>query len=190
MAGLPLSKGITIRVMEVKTVCHHIYARTVIFALTVTTLEAAAVGSAPSLVTQKSVNLATAKLMIKGCEAYAQEHSLAPLAMAVYDRAGNLTLFINQDNAMQATTGFAMAKARTAAVSGVATGALGDLDYENHERPIGIANMPGLTVAQGGLPISTEDGEHLGGVGVSGASSTEDEACSRAAIDAVKGSLK
>lgn len=91
---------------------------------------------------------------------------------------------------MQAVSAFAMAKARTAAITGLATGALGDLDYENHERPMGIANMPGLTVAQGGLPISTENGEHIGGIGVSGASSTEDEACSRAAIDAVKSLLK
>ncbi|EED35499.1 conserved domain protein [Luminiphilus syltensis NOR5-1B] len=128
--------------------------------------------------------------MIRGCEDYAQEHALAPLAMAVYDRAGNPILFVIQDNAMQAVSAFAMAKARTAAITGLATGALGDLDYENHERPMGIANMPGLTVAQGGLPISTENGEHIGGIGVSGASSTEDEACSRAAIDAVKSLLK
>ena len=190
MAGLPLSRALGINVMEFKTVFHRMCARIAIFALTVTTLGVAAADNAPSLITHRSVSLATARLMIEGCENYAQEHALAPLAMAVYDKAGNLKLFINQDNAIQTVAAFAMAKARTAAISGVTTGALGGMEYADHERPMGMANIPGITVLQGGLPFSAEDGEHLGGIGVSGASSTEDEACSRAAIDAVKGLLK
>jgi len=40
------------------------------------------------------------------------------------------------------------------------------------------------------LPIMTEDKVHIGGIGVSGGTSDQDEMCAQAGIDAVKDSLK
>lgn len=42
----------------------------------------------------------------------------------------------------------------------------------------------------GGLPIFTEAGELIGGIGVSGATSSQDEECAMAAINSVKELLK
>jgi uncharacterized protein GlcG (DUF336 family) len=45
-------------------------------------------------------------------------------------------------------------------------------------------------VIQGVLPIMTVGGVHIGGVGVSGSTAQNDEACAQAGLDAVKDALK
>ena len=42
----------------------------------------------------------------------------------------------------------------------------------------------------GGLPILTADGAQLGGIGVSGATSDQDEQCAQAGIDAIADELR
>ncbi len=54
----------------------------------------------------------------------------------------------------------------------------------------GIAHVPGIATFAGGLPIMTASGSQIGGIGVSGASSDEDEQCAQAGIDAVADMLK
>ena len=66
-----------------------------------------------------------------------------------------------------------------------------DLAYSNPERrPGGIAFLPRVAVIQGRLPIMTAGGVHIGGVGVSGSTAQNDEACAQAGLDAVKDDLK
>ena len=50
--------------------------------------------------------------------------------------------------------------------------------------------VPGLIAFAGGLPIMTEDKVHIGGIGVSGGTSDQDETCAQAGIDAAKDGLK
>ena len=42
----------------------------------------------------------------------------------------------------------------------------------------------------GGVPIITETGVQIGGVGVSGATGDQDEQCAQAGIDAIRSLLK
>ncbi len=53
----------------------------------------------------------------------------------------------------------------------------------------GIANFPGIVTFAGGLPIVTANKVQIGGIGVSGGTSDQDEQCAQAGIDAVKGEL-
>ena len=43
----------------------------------------------------------------------------------------------------------------------------------------GLALAPGIIAFAGGLPIMTEDKVHIGGIGVSGGTSDQDETCAR-----------
>ena len=54
----------------------------------------------------------------------------------------------------------------------------------------GLVHVPGIATFEGGLPIMTADGKHIGAVGVSGASAEQDGLCAQASIDAVKNDLK
>lgn len=88
------------------------------------------------------------------------------------------------------TVEFAHIKARTAAVLGMSTNDLGnDVAFANKDRPMGIRYVDNLTVVQGGVPIKSQSGQILGGMGVSGAPSAMDEACARAGIEAVQARL-
>ena len=54
----------------------------------------------------------------------------------------------------------------------------------------GLALVPGIIAFAGGLPIMTEDKVYIGGIGVSGGTSDQDETCAQAGIDAAKDDLK
>ena len=68
-----------------------------------------------------------------------------------------------------------------------ATGQVGEIAAT---RVPGIAYIPGIATFEGGLPIMTADGKHIGSIGVSGASAEQDGICAQAGIDAVKNDLK
>jgi glc operon protein GlcG len=137
------------------------------------------------------LSLSAAHTIVAGCVEFAVQNDLVPLSMAVYDQHGNLKLFLRQDGAMTVTVEFAHIKARTAAVLGMATGALGDdVEFDDKDRPMGISYMDNLTVVQGGVPVRSPAGVLLGGMGVSGAPSEMDEACARAGLEAVQPDLR
>jgi|AP95_1055475.scaffolds.fasta_scaffold00002_56 uncharacterized protein GlcG (DUF336 family) len=131
---------------------------------------------------EEVLTLMQARNLIAGCEAYAEDNKLAPLSMAVYDASGNLKHFSRQDGAILVTVEFAHVKGRTAAVVGMATSELGAIEFANNERPLGIRYFDNLTVVQGGVAVLSNSGEHIGGFGVSGAPSEQDEACGLAGI--------
>jgi glc operon protein GlcG len=53
-----------------------------------------------------------------------------------------------------------------------------------------IAYFPGIVTFAGGLPIMTASKAQIGAIGVSGATSDQDEQCAQAGLDAVKDELK
>lgn len=55
---------------------------------------------------------------------------------------------------------------------------------EDEGMKLGFAARPRMVVFGGGLPIRI-DGELVGGIGVSGASAEQDEACARAGLEAI-----
>lgn len=119
------------------------------------------------------LDYASAAKIRDGCIAWASEKNLA-VAVAVFDRHGNLIALGHMDKARAAVGDIAQWKGRSAARIQVRTA---DTAKWGGSAP-GIANW------QGGVPFGTADGAPLGGVGVSGASAEEDEACGRAGIAA------
>jgi glc operon protein GlcG len=102
------------------------------------------------------------------------------VTIAVVDDAGFLVRLERLDGAVAQSTIIATAKAQTAAATRTPTKALEDIVKE---RPATVA-FPGRVAVQGGLPIMYQ-GECVGGVGVSGAKSHEDEQVAGAGLKAL-----
>jgi glc operon protein GlcG len=54
----------------------------------------------------------------------------------------------------------------------------------------GIADVPGVITFAGGLPILTASKARIGGIGVSGGTSDQDEMCAEAGLEAIAADLK
>jgi uncharacterized protein GlcG (DUF336 family) len=70
---------------------------------------------------------------------------------------------------------------------------LGELAFGKEGKPAtvpGIADVPGVIAFAGGLLIMTADKVHIGGIGVSGGTSDQDEDCVKVGLDAVQDDLK
>ena len=55
--------------------------------------------------------------------------------------------------------------------------------FDNENKNEGIATIPDIALLPGGAPIILRNGYHLGGVGVSGSSGSNDEKCAFKAIE-------
>lgn len=143
-----------------------------------------------ALETKPVLSLATAQKMADACEAKAAAEGWRKVVIAIYDDGANLKLLRRQDGAFMHSIQIAQLKGRTSAGMPRSTRALGEINYSKPERPYGINNVPGFAVFPGGLPIVTEGGSQLGGIGVSGATGDQDEACAQAGLDAVSEMLK
>jgi glc operon protein GlcG len=103
------------------------------------------------------------------------------VSIAILDDGGHLLHLIRMDGASPFNARTAVAKGKTAAETRRST-----LVWE--ERIKGgrhsMLGMPQITPVQGGLPIVV-DGTCIGGVGVSGVQSHEDEQIAKAGIDAL-----
>lgn len=103
------------------------------------------------------------------------------LSIAVTDAAGDLLGFIKLDNASTGSVQIALGKARTAARFGRSTKVYADRVLSD---TLTFLSIEGLVTLQGGLPIIV-NGRVIGAVGVSGATSAQDEQVAAAAIAAV-----
>lgn len=107
------------------------------------------------------------------CLAWAGERALT-VAVAVFDEGGKLIAYAHMDGAPNAVGEFAHWKGRSSATVHVAS-----------SETANWGNGPsGLATWEGGIPIFSARGVALGGVGVSGAESSDDVACARAGIAA------
>ena len=102
------------------------------------------------------------------------------VAIAILDDGGHLLHFARMDGATPANAAIAVEKGRTAAMSRRTSG---NWQERIKTRPE-MLKMPGILPVQGGVPILV-DGGCVGGVGVSGVQSHEDEQIARAGIDAL-----
>ena len=103
------------------------------------------------------------------------------VCIAILDDGGHLVHLALMDGASPANARIAVEKGRTAAESRRST-----LKWQERvkDRPE-LLQMPGITPVQGGLPILAE-GVCVGGIGVSGVQSHEDEQICQAGIAALK----
>jgi len=102
------------------------------------------------------------------------------VTIAVVDDGGYLMHLDRMDGAGYHTAEIATLKARTSAISRAPTKALEDAAKD---RP-GTLAFPNRLPVQGGLPIMFE-GQCLGGIGVSGVKSDEDEQVGQAGLNAL-----
>jgi glc operon protein GlcG len=102
------------------------------------------------------------------------------VAIAIVDDGGHLLHFARMDGASPANARVAVAKGRTAAESRRTSA---EWQERIKTRPE-MLKMPGILPVQGGVPIMVE-GTCVGGVGVSGVQSHDDERIARAGIEAL-----
>ena len=104
--------------------------------------------------------------------------------VAVTDASGVLAGFLRMPGAFLHSVDIAIDKAYTAASFGVPTAEFMGLLRGDAALEVGMPHRPRLVVFGGGLPV-VEAGERIGGIGVSGGSAAQDEACARAGLAAL-----
>jgi uncharacterized protein GlcG (DUF336 family) len=104
------------------------------------------------------------------------------VCIAILDDGGHLLHLVRMDGATPANSRIAIEKGRTAAESRRSTAMWEERIKAGRNA---MLKMPGITPVQGGLPIVV-DGTCIGGVGVSGVQSHEDEQIAKAGIDTLK----
>lgn len=133
----------------------------------------------PSYGTQ--VNLETAKKIAAGTLAEARKNNWN-VAVAIVDNHGFLIYYEMMDDTQTAGAAIAVEKARTAAMFRRPSRAFEEVITKGRHAVLGL---PGATPITGGLPILV-GGKIIGGVGVSGVASEQDEQCAKAGLDAIK----
>jgi glc operon protein GlcG len=102
------------------------------------------------------------------------------VCIAILDDGGDLLHLVRMDGATPANAHIAVEKGRTAARTRRSTA---NWQERVQKRPE-LLQMPGVTPVQGGMPIMAE-GTCVGGIGVSGVQSHEDEQICQAGIKAL-----
>jgi uncharacterized protein GlcG (DUF336 family) len=138
------------------------------------------------------ISLDLARKMAAGCEAKAKEMNWK-MNISVVDSGANQIFFEKMDGAYLGSGEIALHKAQTSARFPRPTRGIEQLAYGKDLKGgmiPGLALVPGIIAFAGGLPIMTEDKVHIGGIGVSGGTSDQDETCAQAGIDAVQDLLR
>ncbi len=101
------------------------------------------------------------------------------VSIAILDDGGHLLHFGRMDGASPASAAISVEKARTAAMTRRTSGMWEERIKQGR---MAMLKMPGILPVQGGVPIIVQ-GNCVGGVGVSGVQSHEDEQIAQAGID-------
>ena len=158
-----------------------------------TVLAFAIAGPAQALEQRPVLTLAMAKTIAEACEAKAKAAGWRPINIAIYDEGANLKYFHRMDGAFLGSVQVSQLKGETSARFPRSTREYAEIAFGKDGKPgrnPGIAHVPGIAAFPGGLPIMTAAGQQLGGIGISGATSDEDEQCAQAGIDAIADMLK
>lgn len=143
-------------------------------------LLAATAGTANAqLQSTKALTLDGAKNIVAAAEAEAKKSNWN-LAYAIVDAAGGLVLFHKGDGARPSNVDFALAKARTAARYQRETRLLDSSVAAGRVQFLATDALP----LEGGVPIIV-DGQVIGAVGISGATSAQDAQVAKAGIAAL-----
>lgn len=106
------------------------------------------------------------------------------VAAALVDRSGNTLAFLRMSGAFLHSADLAVDKAYTAAGFGFPTADWMSVIGNDERLKTALSGRPRLVVLGGGLPLFDGD-ECIAGIGVSGGSEAQDEACAQAALDAL-----
>ena len=109
-----------------------------------------------------------------------------PMNIAVYDAAARLKAFCRMDGALLGSLDIAMGKAKTAALFGMISEAVGEFCKPGGTSP-GLELTNGtLVVFAGGAPIRDASGGLIGALGVSGGAVEQDRQVAQAALEALR----
>jgi uncharacterized protein GlcG (DUF336 family) len=134
-------------------------------------------------VARRAISAEAAATAVRAAVAHAEGLGLR-INAAVTDASGVLAAFLRMPGAFLHSVDIAIDKAYTAASFGLPTQAWMGVIGQDDALRIGLPLRPRMVVFGGGLPI-VEDGELIGGIGVSGGSAEQDEACARAGLAAI-----
>jgi len=138
---------------------------------------------------KKSLTIEGAKSVIAAAVAYAKKNNAPGGVIAVVDEGGNLMALERLDGTFAAGANISIGKARTAVLFKRPTKAFEDIIKNGRTAMVALPDAY-FTPLQGGVPI-TVDGQVVGGVGVSGASSAQqDEELAMAGASALSSDTK
>lgn len=137
--------------------------------------------------TVQELSLEEAKKIVDGAEEKAVQLGVK-IAIAIMDQHGNLKYYRRMDGNNVISVRVSQLKALTSASVPLSTKALGEKNAPLANQP--YSNVPGIVLLEGGLPIITQEGQHVGSIGVSGATSDVDGLCAQAGLDKIKEVLK
>lgn len=133
-----------------------------------------------------ALSLSMAKKMADAAEKAAIEKQLN-IAIAIMDAHGNLKYYRRMDKNNFISVRMSQLKALTSASIPISTKALAERNKNIDNGP--YQTVPGIVLLEGGLPIITQTGEHIGSIGISGANPELDGICAQAALDAIETDL-
>ncbi|HEU4506625.1 MAG TPA: heme-binding protein [Pyrinomonadaceae bacterium] len=124
-------------------------------------------------VEKKTLTIEGAKKVIAGAVAYAKKNNAPGGVIAVVDDGGNLMTLERLDGTFAAGANISIGKARTAVLFKRSTKVFEDIIKNGRTAMVALPDAY-FTPLQGGIPI-TIDGQIVGGVGVSGAASAQQD---------------
>ena len=142
--------------------------------------------SAQGLVTQRTLSLGMAKTIAEATIGECKAKGFQTSAVVV-DRAGQVLVMLRDEAATAATAEMARRKALTARIFRTTT-----LDFQKHTADPAYAaqrDVADILALGGGVPIVLGK-EIIGGVGSSGSSQEQDDACAKAGVAKVADLLK
>ena len=131
-----------------------------------------------------SVTLDQAKRAIAAGQAEARKNSW-PVAIAIFDTAGQLVAFEKMDDTQTASVDIAQDKGRSAVIFRRPTKVMEDA-VAGGGAGVRFLNLRNASTVEGGLPIVSAAGKVIGGIGVSGVTSQQDGLVAKAGADALK----
>ncbi|MFZ3555863.1 GlcG/HbpS family heme-binding protein [Streptomyces sp. BH055] len=131
------------------------------------------------------LNYAIAHAAAQAALTAARTEGIAVCAV-VTDRSGGSKVLLADDGVGPIGIETARRKAHTAAVSGMATAAFAELAASPAMTVAPVHHLdPQLLPVPGGIPITVDDGEVIGALGIGGADATTDERLARQALTAI-----
>lgn len=130
--------------------------------------------SQAQVVNKKMLTLDGARKVIAAAQAEAKNKNAPGAVIAVVDDGGNLMALERLDNTFAAGANISIGKARTSVLFKRPTKAFEDIIGKGRTSMVTVAEITPFTPLQGGIPIML-DGQVVGGVGVSGAASAQQD---------------
>ncbi|MCW2269452.1 hypothetical protein D3C77_365450 [compost metagenome] len=134
----------------------------------------------PAQASPPSITATMAQTMVDAAARAAQEKGFS-IVISIVDNHGNLKHFHRMDNTSVGSIEVSRLKASTSAQFPVSTKVLAERSAAMPANP--YTAIPGFLLLEGGLPVMSKSGMHIGGIGISGATPELDGQFAQAAID-------